>query len=89
MTFCSAEALIQSTQSTSLRDDASIRLISLFDHEEIGSLSAQGADSNLLPNIVRRLSVLPSTKKGSDISATAYEQTLATSFLVSADMGEW
>ena len=87
MTFCSAEALIQSTQSISLKDDTSIRLISLFDHEEIGSLSAQGADSNLLPAIVRRLSVLPSSKK-SDVSATAYEQTLATSFLVSADMGK-
>ena len=87
MTFCSAEALIESTNgSTSLKNDPSIRLISLFDHEEIGSMSAQGAQSNLLPAVIRRLAVLPSSKK-SNISTTAYEQTLATSFLVSADMG--
>ena len=87
MTFCSAEALIESTSgSTSLKNDPSIRLISLFDHEEIGSTSAQGAQSNLLPAVIHRLAVLPSSKK-SNISTTAYEQTLATSFLVSADMG--
>jgi aspartyl aminopeptidase len=81
-------ALIESASSPSaLKDDSTIRLISLFDHEEIGSTSAQGAQSNLLPAIIRRLSVLPAQGSKSDVSATAYEQTLATSFLISADMG--
>lgn len=62
--------------------------------QEIGSLTAQGADSNLLPSLIRRLSVItPSESAASDKSydkfednSTAYEQTLITSFLVSADV---
>ena len=98
MTFCAIKGLIASTETTSLDNDTSIRLVACFDHEEIGSLSAHGANSNLLPAILRRLSVLPSswsppppsdittTTTPPSISATAFEQTLATSFLLSADM---
>jgi aspartyl aminopeptidase len=98
MTYCSAMGLIESLQeSSALEDESSIRLIACFDHEEIGSLTAQGAHSNLLPAVVRRLSVLPAHHdSGSDTSyvaigsehelATVYEQTLSTSFLISADM---
>lgn len=95
MSYCSVEGLIKSLSSSSALDnDSTIRLIALFDHEEIGSRTAQGADSNLLPAVIRRLSVLPASESNSDKSydridgdvATAYEQTLATSFLISADM---
>jgi aspartyl aminopeptidase len=100
MTYCAVEGLIESLASESaLEDESSIRLITGFDHEEIGSTSAQGAASNLLPAVLRRLSVLPAHQdSGSDKSydkipreaeldiATAYEQTLSTSFLISADM---
>ncbi|KAF1841552.1 peptidase M18, aminopeptidase I [Cucurbitaria berberidis CBS 394.84] len=95
MTFCSVEGLIKSlSSSTALDNDSTIRLIACFDHEEIGSKTAQGADSNLLPAVLRRLSVLPASESDSDKSydkvdadtATAYEQTLSTSFLISADM---
>lgn len=99
MTYCAVEGLIESVSSPSaLDDESSIRLVTGFDHEEIGSTSAHGAASNLLPAVLRRLSVLPahhdSDSDGSyeqvretdlDI-ATAYEQTLSTSFLISADM---
>ncbi|KAF2132405.1 peptidase M18, aminopeptidase I [Dothidotthia symphoricarpi CBS 119687] len=95
MSYCSVEGLIKSlSSSTALDNDSTIRLIALFDHEEIGSRTAQGADSNLLPAVIRRLSVLPASESNSDKSydkldgdtATAFEQTLATSFLISADM---
>lgn len=91
MTFCSIKGLISSAANTPLDNDASIRLVACFDHEEIGSLSAHGADSNLLPAILRRLSVLPGAgsenASASELAAsTAFEQTLATSFLLSADM---
>ena len=83
MSYCSLMALIQSLESSdSLTSDPTIRLISLFDHEEIGSKTAQGADSNILPAVLRRLSVISSTSQ----DVTAYERTLATSFLISADM---
>lgn len=100
MSFCAVKGLINSVaEETALDGETSIRLIALFDHEEIGSTSAQGADSNILPSVIRRLSVLPPSHfedAGSEKSyhqvggeadvSTAYEQTLATSFLLSADM---
>ena len=98
MTYCSVMGLISSTKDrSSLDDDSTIRLTVCFDHEEIGSTSAQGAFSNLLPSVLRRLSVLPGNRDASSEGSyeavhhegeesTAYEQTLARSFLVSADM---
>lgn len=94
MSYCGIQGLIQSlTSSAALNDESIIRMVALFDHEEIGSRTAQGAASNFLPAVLRRLSVLPGSESSSDMSydklddtTTAYEQTLATSFLVSADM---
>jgi aspartyl aminopeptidase len=97
MTFCGIHGLLDSlSASSALENDPTIRLFAAFDHEEIGSQTAQGAHSNLLPAVLRRLSVLSSSSESdSDKSydnlseaelATAHEQTLATSFLVSADM---
>jgi len=98
MTYCSIEGLIASVKADdALEGDSTIRLTVCFDHEEIGSQSAQGAHSNLMPSVIRRLSVLPGNRdSASDGSyeavnhegdeATAYEQTLSRSFLISADM---
>lgn len=99
MTYCAVLGLIESLSAPeALDDESSIRLVACFDHEEIGSTTAQGAASNLLPAVLRRLSVLPAHESGSEDSyervrresdadiSTAYEQTLASSFLISADM---
>lgn len=86
MSFCSTVGLIDSVNpSSSLDEEESIRLISLFDHEEIGSNTAQGADSNFLPTIIRRLSVLPGFGGKAEPDPDVYEQSLAKSFLISAD----
>ncbi|RPB16257.1 peptidase M18, aminopeptidase I [Morchella conica CCBAS932] len=78
MSFCATVGLIESIgDEKALDEESGIRLISLFDHEEIGSQTAQGADSNFLPAIIRRLS--------SD-AATAFEETLIKSMLWSCDM---
>ena len=99
MTYCAITGLMSSVADASVLDeDSTIRMAVCFDHEEIGSQSAQGALSNLLPSVIRRLSVLPGHRDAAsdgsyvavhgdgDESTTAYEQTLARSFLVSADM---
>lgn len=98
-TYCGTMGLIDSVKKDeALNNETAIRLFAAFDHEEIGSTTAQGADSSMLPHIIRRLSVLPAstfTDSDSDKSYdkvhdhdmyTAYEQTLSCSFLVSADM---
>ncbi|KAI8634639.1 aspartyl aminopeptidase-like protein [Xylariaceae sp. FL1651] len=101
MTYCSVMGLIESVKTSSLDKETSIRLITCFDHEEIGSTSAQGANSDLLPAVVRRLSILAGGRHGDSASdkswehissdpdidlTTAFEQSMAVSFLVSADM---
>ncbi|KAF2234059.1 aspartyl aminopeptidase [Viridothelium virens] len=82
MSYCSAIGLIESL-GTSLGNDSTVRLIALFDHEEIGSTSAQGAASTLLPAVIKRLCTLETS---AEENASAYEETLSKSFLVSADM---
>lgn len=101
MSFCALQGLLHSVSSPSaLNNDHTIRLMALFDHEEIGSRTAQGADSNFLPAVLKRLSLIPGItnnySSGSNESyeklnhhvdtSTSYEQTLSRSFLVSADM---
>lgn len=45
--LCSLDSLID-YHLNSNKDNKEISMIMLFDHEEIGSCSAQGADSNLV-----------------------------------------
>jgi len=84
MSYCATEGFIESIDS--LDGESSIRLISLFDHEEIGSQTAQGADSNLLPAVIRRLSILPGDSTCPALPSTsAYEESLIKSMLWSCD----
>ena len=53
----------------------------LFDHEEIGSQSAQGADSNMAVEVTQRIF---NSLSGTD--QDAYYQAIHRSFLLSADM---
>lgn len=70
--YCATMGLINSLGN--LYSDSGIRMISLFDHEEIGSLSAQGADSSFLPDTLNR------------ITGDTFLETMAKSFLISSDM---
>ncbi|KAG9104731.1 hypothetical protein FRC06_011625 [Ceratobasidium sp. 370] len=76
--FCAVEAMIESVSAKSaLPLEGNVNVIALFNHEEIGSVSTSGAESSLLPSLFQRLSPSPA----------AHAQSIAQSFLVSADMG--
>ena len=50
--LCSLDALVQRSKIPAAeRDHSEIDMIMLFDHEEIGSQSAQGADSSMAVEI--------------------------------------
>ncbi|KAI8341539.1 peptidase M18 [Chlamydoabsidia padenii] len=78
MSYCTLMALINTCEN--IDDESNIRLISLFDNEEVGSTTAQGANSNLLPSVLERLVGTQFGDKG------LFEQSLRKSMLVSADM---
>ncbi|KAI9596354.1 aspartyl aminopeptidase [Syncephalis fuscata] len=79
MSYCALESLLDSLQNADYtNNDENIRLIALFDNEEIGSTSAYGADSALLESTIRRLQA--------DGHPTAFEEGIQKSLLISADM---
>jgi len=54
--FASLDAIIEyAKKDQTTRNHAEIDMIILFDHEEIGSCSAQGADSNMAVEITQRV----------------------------------
>ncbi|XP_030494094.2 probable aspartyl aminopeptidase [Cannabis sativa] len=81
MSFCSLKALIDATSSdNSLEDEAGVRMVALFDHEEVGSNSAQGAGSPAMLTALSRIT----NSFTSDLKVV--EKAIQKSFLVSADM---
>jgi aminopeptidase I len=80
--WAAIEGLLAST-SDSTKGDGIVKLVGLFDDEEIGSLLRQGARGNFLPGTVERISESFSSN-GS--SANVLSQTYANSFLISADV---
>jgi len=85
--FAAFEALAKSVEggpnSKGLEESGLIRTIALWDNEEIGSVSHQGAESNFLEAVLTRVSSAFTTHP----SPALTEQTLAASFLLSCDMG--
>ncbi|CAK7336672.1 unnamed protein product [Dovyalis caffra] len=79
--FCSLKALIDATSSESdLEDEIGVRMVALFDHEEVGSDSAQGAGSPVMLDALSRIT--SSFNSDSKLLPKAIQR----SYLVSADM---
>jgi len=81
--FQATQALIDS--SPSLLSEKNVRMVALFDHEEIGSTSAVGAQGPVLMNTLLRVCNVFTEQSGKK-SADSFERTLAQSFVVSCDM---
>ena len=75
--FAALKGLIDADKN--LASDSLCRVVTLFDNEEVGSGSAQGACSSLMEYYLRRVASDPS-------NPTAYEEAVPKSFILSADM---
>ncbi|KMZ75010.1 Aspartyl aminopeptidase, putative, expressed [Zostera marina] len=82
MSFCSLKALIDSTSSENCLDsEPGVRMVALFDNEEVGSNSAQGAGSPVLLDALTRV-----TESFSSPNSKVLLKAIQKSFIVSADM---
>ncbi|PFH60133.1 hypothetical protein XA68_11406 [Ophiocordyceps unilateralis] len=91
--LCSWSAMVALLAAQDDAEAGHVRLVALFDNEEIGSLLRQGARSNFLPLLVQRtVEALASgtdcsgSGSGSGCSAGLLGRTYARSFLLSADV---
>lgn len=81
--LCSWSALTALLASSDDEDEGYIKLVALFDDEEIGSLLRQGARGNFLPSTIERITEALNPKT---FGPGLVGQTYAKSFLLSADV---
>ncbi|KAK7279550.1 hypothetical protein RJT34_24603 [Clitoria ternatea] len=82
--YCSLRALIDSCESPGdLANEHAIRMVALFDNEEVGSGSVQGAGAPTMFQAMRRI---VGDLANIYVGEGSFERTIRQSFLVSADM---
>ncbi|KAI5067876.1 hypothetical protein GOP47_0016221 [Adiantum capillus-veneris] len=82
--YCALRALLDTSKDPGdLVDETSVRMVALFDNEEVGSDSAQGAGS---PTMFQAISRISKVFSGTSLHEGLVERSIRRSFLVSADM---
>ena len=84
--LCSWPALIALLSASEPETASTIKLVALFDDEEIGSLLRQGARANFLPIVIERTVEALCTSSRTPFGPGIVGQTYARSFLASADV---
>jgi aspartyl aminopeptidase len=81
--LCALDAIIKHSKLDikAHRHHSEVDMIMLFDHEEVGSQSAQGADSNMANEVTTRISECLGAKTQED-----HYRAIRNSLLISADM---
>ncbi|ORZ31340.1 aminopeptidase I zinc metalloprotease-domain-containing protein [Catenaria anguillulae PL171] len=86
MSYTGLSALLNhAADAEAVANDEAVALVALFDNEEVGSLSAYGADSHFLESALRRVTSGVATDAHGR-SSSAFEEAMQKSYLVSADM---
>jgi aminopeptidase I len=78
--YAAQQALLASSDDTST---GSIKMVGMFDDEEIGSLLRQGARSNFMSSVIERIT---EAFASSNYGPNLLSQTVANSFFVSSDV---
>ncbi|MFS8012294.1 putative aspartyl aminopeptidase [Helianthus anomalus] len=81
--FCALRALVDSCGPEDLSDEHAIRMVALFDNEEVGSDSMQGAGA---PTMFQAMKRIIDSLANQYIRESIVERAIRQSFLVSADM---
>mmetsp|Transcript_44910 Transcript_44910/g.74848 ORF Transcript_44910/g.74848 Transcript_44910/m.74848 type:complete len:400 (-) Transcript_44910:270-1469(-) len=81
--FCCLESFIETLSS--VPEDEDVRLIAMFDHEEVGSNSSHGAGSSMMSETLRRLALSLAASEDSSASTDIFERVCRRSFLISTD----
>ena len=80
--FCGIESIVEYAGSDSMKNSSDVSVFVAFDHEEVGSTSAQGAGSPVMQSAVERIS---SALNGGSISPDLYNAIIRKSFVLSID----
>lgn len=80
MSFCAVQGLLA---STNIESEHNVRMIALFDNEEVGSGSNQGAAGTMMQDVITRITQVTAGENAPrDLEQVAFRRSL----LVSADM---
>ena len=82
--FCAMESLVDytSTDDSNFKDSSDVSIAVVFDHEEVGSTSSQGAGSPVMASAVERISA---ALNGGSLNPDLYNACIRKSFILSID----